>query len=279
MRLDWDRVALAASQIPRPFVGTPQYRSEALSRLLDVNVFLKVESVSPAGTAASRMAEWWFESNPGLHRIVCADASDFGVAMAYAGRARGVAVELFGHLDADPAKVEELRHLGTTVRLDEGDTEAIRTEAIRYAEVVDGLFVEGGTQLEFLEGAATMAVEIAELATPPDAVFVPIGNGALAVAMGLVFHERLPRTRVVGVRPELGAPAPAEVLAEPLASVMDDTVAVSERNLVQAAAVLHTHEGLRVSLDGAAALAAAALAAPSMRGATLVAPVTGRLVG
>ncbi len=47
----------------------------------------------------------------------------------------------------------------------------------------------------------------------------------------------------------------------------------------QAAEALLVHEGLRVSLSGAAALAAAAFDAPSMRGATVVVPVTSRRIG
>ncbi len=305
MRVDLDRVVEASELIPRQFIRTAQYRSDSLSRLLGVEVWLKVETINAVGSVMGRAAEWWFAHHQHLHRVVCASASDFGVAMAYAGRHRGVEVELFGPITADPAKVEAMRHSGTTVRLDSEDPEDIREEARRYAAIVDGTLVFDGEHVELVEGAATMAAELEHLPEPPDAVFVPLGSGTLALGTASWCHARMPRTRVVGVAAE-GAPAmarsvrerrvvttpsiataaaelavrvPSESIVAPLGFALDDAVLVSERHMQQAAAALAAHEGLRVSLDGAAALAAVAVAAPSMRGSRVVAAVTSRALG
>ncbi len=119
--------------------------------------------VNPSGTVASRGAEWWFECHPDVHRVVCPNADDFGVAMAHAGRTRGIDVELFGPIDADPAKVESLRHSGTIVRLDGNDAYEARAEAQRYSSVVDAFFVDDGDHIELAEGAAALAAEIEHL--------------------------------------------------------------------------------------------------------------------
>ena len=144
--------------------------------------------------------------------MVCASADDFGVAMAHAGRSRGIEVALFGPIDADAAKVEALRHAGTMVRLDGRDDDEVRAEAQRYSTLVDGLFVADGDHIEFAEGAATLAAEIEHLPFKVDAVFVPIGRGSLADGTGVWCHERMPRTRVVGVGTE---PSPATVRSVP----------------------------------------------------------------
>jgi threonine dehydratase len=303
--LDLDRVLQAAAAIPRPFVRGPQYRSESLTRLLGIEVILKVETVNPTGTIASRGAEWWFECNPGVHRVVCPSADDFGTAMAHAGRSRGIEVELFGPLDSDPSKVELLRHAGTIVRLDGNDQDEVRSQAQRYSAMVDGLFVDDGEHVELAEGAATMAAEVEEFPTEFDAIFVPIGRGSLAYGTGAWCHARMPRTRVVGVgaerapgtvrsvregrlirtpvapgsAPEMSVSAPAEPIVVSLSDALDDTALVNDRHLQQAGDALLRHEGIRASMDGAAALAAAALAAPDMQGASVVVPVTGRFTG
>ncbi|MEM7141109.1 MAG: pyridoxal-phosphate dependent enzyme [Actinomycetota bacterium] len=304
--LDLDRVVEASNAIPRPFVRGPQYRSEPLSRLLGVEVVLKVETVNPTGTVASRGAEWWFEQHGDAHRIVCPSADDFGVAMAHAGRRRGVEVELFGPIDADPAKIESLRHAGTIVRLDGDDADQARSEAKRYSSMIDARFVDDGDHIELAEGAATLAAELEHLPDEPDTIFVPIGRGSLAHGTGAWCHERLPRTRVVGVgaerapgtvrsvregrlvstpvapgssAPGMAVSAPSELIVVPLSDALDDTALVADHHLEQAAAALLSYEGIRASLDGSAALAAAALAAPQMRGATVVVPVTGRAAG
>ena len=305
MKVDLDRVIEAAQLIPRQFIRTPQYRSEGISRLLGLDVILKIETANPAGSVMGRAAEWWFANHTTVHRVVCASANDFGVAMAHAGRIRGIEVELFGPADADSAKVEALRHAGTTVRLDGHDPEDISEEARRYASMVDGTLVLDGEHVELVEGAATMAAEIEHLAEPPDAVFVPLGSGTLALGTATWCHARMPRSRVVGVAAE-GAPAmvysvrehrlvttpsidtaaaelavrvPSKLMVGPLVLALDDTVLVSELHMQQAAAALAVHEGLRVSLDGAAALAAAAAAAPSMKESTVVVAVTSRAIG
>ncbi len=305
LKVDLDRVVEAAEMIPRPFIRTAQYRSEGISRLLGIEVILKIESANPVGSVMGRAAEWFFINHPHTNRIICASAGDFGIAMAYAGRGHSVDIELFGPLSSDLAKVEALRHAGTTVRLDAEDPEDVKEEARRYAGVVGGALLLDGEHVEFAEGLATMAAELQHLREPPDAVFVPLGEGSLALGTGAWCHARMPRTRVVGVAPE-GAPAmaravrerrvvttptvatvarelavrvPSEMIVAPLAYALDDTALVSERHMQQAAAALAAHEGLRVSCDGAAALAAAAVAAPSMRGATVVVAVTSRTIG
>jgi threonine dehydratase len=225
--------------------------------------------------------------------------------MAHAGRARGIEVELFGPMDADRSKVEVLRHAGTIVRLDGNNADEARAEAQRYSAMVDGLFVDDGDHLELAEGAATMAAEMQRLGLEIDAVFVPIGRGSLAHGTGAWCHAHMPRTRVVGVgaerapgtvrsvregrlvpapvgpgtAPEMSVSAPSALVVVSLADSLDDTALVNDRHLQQAAAALLRHEGIRASMDGAAALAAAALAAPEMSGARVVVPVTGRIAG
>jgi len=305
MRVDIDRVIEAAQLIPRQFIRTAQYRSEGLSRLLDLDVTLKIETANPVGSVMGRAAEWWFTNQAPVHRVVCASADDFGVAMAHAGRRRGIEVELFGPLNADMAKVEVLRHGGTTVRLDAVDPEEVREEARRYASMVDGILVLDGEHVELVEGAATMAAEIEHLDEPPDAVFVPLGSGTLALGTATWCHERMPRTRVVGVGAErapamvrsvrehrvvstpsadtaaagLAVLTPSNLMVGPLAAALNDTALVPEQRMHQAAAALAVHEGLRVSLDGAAALAAVAMEAPSLKGSSVVVAVTSRAIG
>jgi threonine dehydratase len=285
VKLDLDRVVEAVEILQRPFVGTAQYRSEGISRLLGIDVILKIETTNPVGSVMGRAAEWFFINHSHTNRIICASAGDFGIAMAYAGSGHSVDIELFVPVSADPAKVAALRHAGTTVHLDAEDPEEVKEEARRYADVVGGVLLLDGEHVEFAEGLATMAAELEHLPKAPDAVFVPLGEGSLALGTGAWCHARMPRTRVVGVAPE-GAPAtaqavrvPSERIVAPLIEALDDTALVSERHMQQAAAVLATHEGLRVSCDGAAALAAAAVAAPSMRGASVVVAVTSRAVG
>ena len=149
--------------------------------------------------------------------------------------------------------------------------------------LVDGLYIDDGDPVELAEGAATMAAELEHLPGDIDAIFVPIGCGSLARGAGAWCHERMPRTRVVGVGAERASETPdsppVESIVVSLSDALDDTALVNERHLEQAVEALLVHEGIRASMEGGAALAAAALAAPEMRGARVVVPVTGRATG
>ncbi len=269
--LDLERVAEASAAIPEVFLSTPQYRSEGLSRLLGLDVLLKVETVNPVGSAAGRGVEWWFERHPEARRIVCPSTGDFGEAMAYAGRVRGVEVGLFGPLSTDRLKVDDLRRGGTTVQLDGRDRAEAAVEARRYASVVDAEFIDGGADLEFLEGSATLAAELGEEAADTGAIFVPADTEFLPVGVGQWLHQRAPRTRVVAVTVGTG---PTTVGAGD--SSIDQRVHVQPDAIRDAQRALSRHEGLRVSAVGAAPLAAAALAGPPVRGMKVIVVVGSR---
>jgi threonine dehydratase len=138
---------------------------------------------------------------------------------------------------------------------------------------------------EVIAGQATVAAEI--LHARPDVVVVPVGGGGLAAGVGSVLARR--GIRVVGAQvtgvdslrralrgaPPLAGPAPATladglrvaapgVLPLQIASrALDDVVLVSEDEVAAAVADLARAE--RVVVEGAAAVAAAALARVSGR--------------
>ncbi len=274
LTLDLERVGAAAVAIPKVFLNSPQYLSDGLSRMLGFDVMLKVETVNPVGSAAGRAAEWWFECNPAVRRIVCPSVSDFGVAMARAGRVRRIEVDLFGPLVADRVIVDLLRRGGTTVQLDGNDLLEASVEARRYAAVVDARLVEEGAHIEFVEGAATMAAELQVDAGPVTEIYVPAESGFLAVGTGQWCHQMMPTTRVVAVVVGSG-PGPVGMAT----TSIDQTVHVDRESIGRAREALARHEGLQASEVGAAPLAAAMLNAPQGSGSTVVVAVTSRDLG
>ena len=265
-----ERIAEAAQSIDGAFVHTPQFRSEALSRLLGVELYVKIETANPVGSVAGRSVDWWFRHQPQYHRLVCASDGDFAIALGRVCRHRGTELDVFAPEDADAGKVEVLRRAGATVRLEGRSIDEAHFEAERYAVVVDAFCLEEGSSVEFAEGAATLAVEIEGLDVDVDTLFVPLDRSGLALGVAAWCHERMPRTRVVGVRTADGASPRQE---------LDDTALVTDGQIDQAIRALANHEGLRVSPAGAAMLAAAAVAAPDLRDSTVVVTVTSRTIG
>ncbi|MBU3864539.1 pyridoxal-phosphate dependent enzyme [Streptomyces sp. 4503] len=103
-----------------------------------------METLNPLRSFKGRGVDLFPRQAAVARHVVCASAGNFGQAMAYVGRARGIPVTVFAAHDANPDKVARMRELG--------------------AEVL-------------LSGAGTIAVELAPLGL--DAIVVPAGNGAL----------------------------------------------------------------------------------------------------
>ena len=297
-RLSVENIAEAAEIVDPAFRDTPQFVSEPLSEILGATVVLKVETLNPIRSFKGRGTDYL------LHRIevpdaglVCASAGNFGQGLAYSGRKHGHRVVVFAAENATPLKIQRMRGLGAEVRLAGHDFEAAKDFARRHAAETGATFIEDGAEPPIAEGAGTIAVELCRMDEPLDAIFVPLGDGALTGGVGAWMRRASPSTRVVGVVAE-GAPAMqlswraghvvdtdststmadgiavrapiAEAFAD-VKAVVDDVVAVSEAEIADAMRALFRHAGLVVEPAGAVGLAAV----KDMRGRRVAVIVTG----
>src|SRR5919197_606067 len=78
-----------------------------------------------------------------------------------------------------------------------------------HAQRTGARLVEDGAEPAIAEGAGSIAVELSQWPETIDAVYVPVGNGALITGVGHWLKAYAPRTEVVGVC-AAGAPAMLE---------------------------------------------------------------------
>lgn len=295
-----ERILAASQAIDPVFLHTPQYRSEGLSRLVGATVLCKVESVNPIGCFKGRGADWWMQSCPTGRPLVCASAGNFGQALAYAARRLGWKVTVFAACSANPAKLESMRNLGAEVRTHGEDFDEAKEEAARYAAECGALYVEDGREDEISEGAGSIAVEILA-AGAIDAIYVPVGNGALANGVGSWCRCHSPQTRVIGVCAE-GAPSmerswrsggvvetdAVSTIADGVAArvpidralvhfgeVVDDVVLVDDGEIVAAMRAFLEHERLVTEPAGAVSFAGLLKNRESESGRLVATVVTG----
>jgi len=269
-----DNIRQAASVVDPVFLNSPQFVSEPVG----ANIVLKVETLNPIRSFKGRGADYL------LHRIgdrtrelVCASAGNFGQGMAYACRKRGVRLKVFASESANPLKIERMRALGVEVELVAGDFDDAKDSARRDG----GLFIEDGLLGAIGEGAGTIAIELDKV-QPLDAVFVPLGNGALINGVGTWLKNHA-ATKVIAVC-AAGAPSMAlswqshravsavsNTIADGIAvrvpvpeavTLMEDTVdevmLVSDDEMRSAMRSLFYDAGILVEPAGAAGLAAIA---------------------
>jgi threonine dehydratase len=92
------------------FLNTPQFQSDSLSRRLEMELVLKIETVNPIRSFKGRGADFLAACLPAEPQaLVCASAGNFGQGLAYAARKRGFRVVVFAAQSANPLKVERMR--------------------------------------------------------------------------------------------------------------------------------------------------------------------------
>jgi len=138
---------------------------------------LKVETVNPVRSFKGRGASRYVAQVAPGTEVVCASAGNFGQAMAYAGRARGIPVTVYAAESASPLKVTRMRALGASVVLSGVDFDAARAEARRAAAERGARLAVDSLDLETVEGAGTIGLELVRLGPPLDVLLLPLGNG------------------------------------------------------------------------------------------------------
>jgi threonine dehydratase len=288
----------------RPFLPeTPLLRSELLSRALDADVWLKVETASPIASFKTRgalTALLRLRHGGSLEGAVTSSTGNHGQGVAFAARALAAPAHVFMPERPNPVKRRMVEAFGATLHLEGHDIDAAKEAAQTFAAEQGLPFVDDGESLDVMEGAATVGLEIAEGLGSVDVVMIPMGSGNLAAGCGAAMKSVHPAVRVIAVQSE-GAPAmvdsfharrpverpidtiadglvsrvPARLALEALLSFVDDALAVPDDALLGALRTLVEDAHILVEPSGAAGLAAAWARRDALRGNRLVLVLTG----
>jgi threonine dehydratase len=281
-RITVANIERAAAVIDPVFLHTPQFICEPLASALGVRVALKVETLNPIRSFKGRGADLLVARAAANVPLVTASAGNFGQAMAYACRKRGVELTVFASVTANPFKVQRMRDLGARVVLHGQDFDAAKAEARRVAEQSRVRLVEDGRDVETAEGAGTIGLEWLRFDERLDALLVPLGNGALFNGIARVVKTRSPQTRMIAVQ-AAAAPAmieswragraiecdasgtiadgvavrvPIDEALRDMDGLVDDALLVSEGTILEAMRLVHRHAGVVTEPAGVLGIAA-----------------------
>lgn len=264
------------------FSRTPQFECDSLSELFSIRLILKVETLNPIRSFKGRGAVLLLAKSDSKIPIVCASAGNFGQAMAYACRERGVQLTVYASINANPLKIERMKALGANVILRGEDFDAAKLEAKNAAKNSGSRFVEDSLDIETVEGAGTIGLELIKYPDDIDVLLIALGNGAMINGIGTIFKKSSPQTRIIAVQ-AAGAPAmveswreqkmvvhnsvntiadgiavriPVPEALEDMQDVVDDTILVEEESILKAMKLIHLHAGIVSEPSGAVGIAA-----------------------
>jgi threonine dehydratase len=231
--------------------------------------------------------------------VVTASTGNHGAATAWAAARHGMTAVVFVPERASAAKLELLRRLGAELVVGGADLDEAKASGIEYARAQGLPFFQDGAEPAQYQGYGGIADEILAEVTP-DAVLVPVGNGALLAGIGMRLGARSPAARRIGVV-AAGAPVMARsfdagrvvessqsdtfadgmavrvaiaVAVEALATAADEMAEVTDHEIAEAVGAF-AEAGMRVEGSAAAALAGARRLDGRLEGVVILI-VTGR---
>jgi threonine dehydratase len=173
-------------------------------------LLIKPESLQPTGAFKLRGAYAAITALPEAERrrgVVTHSSGNHARAVAYAARALNLPAVLVLPNDAPVTRVDACRALGAEIVLVEPTMDARAGTAERLAEAHGFQLIPPFDDARVIAGQGTVGLEIAADAPDADVVLVPVGGGGLISGIATAVKARRPRTKVIGVEPELAADA------------------------------------------------------------------------
>jgi len=277
----------AAKRVIAEYLGpTPLYHSRRLSRMLDCELYLKLENIQPTRAFKVRGGINYMNSvkgSVGGATVITASTGNHAQSIAYGGSVFGIDVKIVMPTGVPQLKIDAVRDLGAEVIFHGSYYDEARQFAEKLASEKKYVYVHPSNEPLLIEGVGTMHLEVFEEQPEIDVVINPIGGGSGASGACTVYKTLNPQIKVIGVQAE-GAPAfyrswkegaianPAVVTtaAEGLATatayelpfnllrdIIDDVVLVSDEEMRRAVKTIFLGTGQVAELSGAASTAAA----------------------
>jgi len=190
---------------------TPLVFSDALTRQLGCNVWLKLDNLQKTGSYKIRGA---FNNIANLHPdqsdqgVVTASAGNHAQGVAYAASAFGIAgrTTIFVPVGTPRVKQENTRSFGVEVRETGDNFDHARETAYIEAEQSGRPFVEPFDDWHTIAGQGTIGLEICKDLPEVHGIVVPVGGGGMISGIAIAAACQAPGARVIGVEAS-GAPA------------------------------------------------------------------------
>lgn len=224
-----DSIIEAEQRIRRHIRETPLEYSKMYSRLTGANVFFKMENLQYTGSfkirgVFSRLLT--FNEKQRKRGVVAASAGNHGLAVAYALHEMNMPGVVFVPEASPPSQVERIRDYGVEVQYAGVDQVVCEAYARRYANKHHMEFVSPYNEVNVVGGQGTIAIELMHQIDHIDAVFVPIGGGALSSGIAGYLRSASPDTEVIGCLPQ-NSPVMAESIKAGRIIEMDITPTLS----------------------------------------------------
>lgn len=207
-------------------------------------LLLKAESLMPTGSFKIRGATYCIAQLGDAQRargVVAYSTGNHAQAVAKAARDAGVRAKIVMSPDAPAAKIESTRRFGADIVMAASSSNARRAMGEALAAESKATLIPPYEHPDVISGQGTIGVELlAQLqGQAPAAVYVPVGGGGLLAGIAVAIKAMSPRTRVIGVDPELEDDACRSFASGTLLAADAPSVSIADAIKVQSLGALN----------------------------------------
>jgi threonine dehydratase len=282
-----ERVEEALARISPHIRRTECKTAPAISASVDGEVVLKLENLQHSGSfklrgVLNKILSLSKEDSQKL--LVTASTGNHGAAFVHAVKLFGLQGKLVMPKTAAAVKIENIRDSGVPFELIGEDCVEAEAHAAAFARANGHVWISPYNDPEVIHGQGTVGVELLQQMKAIDAVVVPVGGGGLIGGVAGYLKAVRPSIEVIGCQPVNSCVMHESVKAGEILDIeslptisdataggiekgaitldlcqrfVDDFVLLEEEEIIAAMRFLHEEEG--VTIEGAAALPAAAV--------------------
>lgn len=174
------------------YIKTPVIKSQYLKNKLDINVYLKIESLQPSGSfklrGISNLCQQ--EIKKGAKSFVASSGGNAGVAVAYCGACLNVPTTIFIPKSSAHVYIEAIKSYGAEVIIAGDNAGDAQIKAMEYAIKIKASYIHPYDNPYIWEGHSSIIDEIVDdNFAKPDAIIVAVGGGGLACGILTGMHK------------------------------------------------------------------------------------------
>lgn len=276
----------AAKSIKGKVVITPLKKSLHLSKILNKNIYLKIESMQHTGSfklrgAANVMLN--LSESAKKRGVITTSTGNHGRAVAYIANELNIRAVICMTRLVPENKVQAIKELGAEIVIFGDNQNQANEKALEICQRDDMTFISAFDDADVIAGQGTIGLEILEERPEIDTIVVQLSGGGLASGIATAVKAIKPSIRVIAVTLEHGAamyesmkagkiveveevesiadalpgpiPADNQLTFDICSRLIDEVVQISEKEILDAMKFALTQEKLVLEGGGAATIA------------------------
>ena len=197
-----EQIRLAGDRIGRVLSPTPIIRSNALSRIIGAEVFLKLENLQETGSfkvrgAYNRLVQLGDEERK--RGVIAASAGNHAQGVAWASAILGIKATIVMPEQVSIKKLLAVQEYGTSIILSGSLYDDAYTYAVNRAQEDGASLIPAFDDPSVIAGQGTIGMEVMDALTDDSAVLVPVGGGGLISGIAIWLKAQKPKVRIIGV--------------------------------------------------------------------------------